>query len=213
MGYSLSWLAIKSKAPQAVLDELGFRRTGERQEIPEAALTAAEMPNGWFLIVSNEDEKVATDAVLERLTAGCEAVTCFVEEHVMCSSSTGWKDGRKCWSILHDAQKGRGHLEAEGQLPSSFNSIRDRLLSKQQEENARRAEIRRPLIARKVVSSSDMACDYIFNIPVEVACELTGYQHDRDIAGMTGELFEVLVSAALKQTVEKRSFWKRLFGA
>lgn len=215
MGYSLSWLAVKGKAPQAVLDELGFRRTGERQEIPEAALSAAEMPNGWYLIVSNHTEHVAPDSVLQHLTADCEAVTCFVEEHVMCSSATGWKDGRRIWSINHNAQRGREHLETGGELPASFSSIRDRLFSKQKEENIRKAGIRRPLLPRKVIPIGEMGCDYIFEIPVEVARELTGYQHDRDIPGLTGEPFEVLVGAVPKISApqQKPSFWKRLFGA
>ena len=215
MGYSLSWLAIKGKAPQAVLDELGFRATGERQEIPEAPLSAATMPNGWCLIVSDHTEQVASDSVLEHLTAGCEAVTCFVEEHVMCSSATGWKDGRRCWRVNHDAQRGLEHLETEGELPASFNSIRDRLFSRQKEENLRKAGIRRPLFPRKALSIDEMGCDYIFEIPVEVAREITGYRHDRDVPGSDGQPFEVLIGAAPDKSApqQKPSLWKRWFGS
>jgi hypothetical protein len=219
MGYSLSWLAIKGKAPRAVLDELGFRPTGERLEFPEAPLSAATIPNGWYLIVSDHTEYVASDSVLEHLTADCEAVTCYVEEHVMFSGATGWKNGRRCWSVNHDAQRNIEHLETEGELPASFNSIRDRLFSKQKEENIRKAGIRRPWFRRRALSFSEMACDYIFGIPVEVAREVTGYQHDRDIPGfripLTGRPFEVLIGAAPKESApqQKPSFWKRLFRA
>ena len=134
MGYSLSWLAVRGKPPQAVRDELGFRLTGEREEIPEADLTGAEMPNGWYLIVSNRNEQVASDTAMQRLSSsGCELVTCFVEEHVMFSSASNWKDGRKSWSVIHDAQRGIDHLETEGELPASYSSIRDRLFAKQKE--------------------------------------------------------------------------------
>ena len=61
MGFSLSWLAIKGKSPQEVRDELGFRTTGKREEVPEADLSAAELPTGWYLIVSNRSEKVVPD--------------------------------------------------------------------------------------------------------------------------------------------------------
>jgi hypothetical protein len=57
MGYSLSWLAIKGKSPQAVRDELGFHPTGKREEFPESELSACEMPNGWYLIVSDHTEQ------------------------------------------------------------------------------------------------------------------------------------------------------------
>ena len=89
MGYSLSWLAVKGKSPQAVRDELGFRVTGEHEAMPESDLTAAELPNGWYLMVAHRSEQVVPDGVLKQLSAGCEDVTCFVEEHVMFSSATG----------------------------------------------------------------------------------------------------------------------------
>src|SRR5205814_5468844 len=146
MGYSLSWLAVRGKSPQVVRDELGFRPTGEREEFPESKLSAVEMPNGWYLIVSQRSELVASDAAMQRLSSsGGELVTCFVEEHVMFSSATGWKDGSKSWSIIHDAQRGIEHLETAGELPASYGSIRDRLFTKQKEENIRKAGIRRSL--------------------------------------------------------------------
>ena len=215
MGYSLSWLAVRGKSPQAIRDELGFRPTGEREETAEADLTAAEMPNGWYLIVSNRSTQVASDAALQRLSSsGCELVTCFVEEHVMFSSATSWKDGRKSWSVTHDAQHGIEHLETEGELPTLCSSIRDRLFTKQKEENIRKAGVRRTLFPRRVVSIGEMRCDYIFEIPVEIARELTGYQHDRDIPEMTGKPFEVLIGAVPKDSTppHKPSLWNRLFG-
>jgi len=51
MGYSLSWLAVRGKPPEVVQGELGFRPTGEREEIPEADLSGVELPNSWYLIV------------------------------------------------------------------------------------------------------------------------------------------------------------------
>src|SRR5262245_58862117 len=187
MGYSLSWIAVKGRRPNSVREELSFRTTGKREEIPESEVSAVEMPGGWYLIVSNHTEQVASDAAMQRLSSsGCELVTCFVEEHVMFSSATGWRDGRKSWSIIHDSQRGIEHLETMGELPASYSSIRERLFAEQKEENIRKAGMRRPLFFRKVVSIEEMGCDYIFNIPVEVAHELTGYRHDRDIPEMTG---------------------------
>jgi hypothetical protein len=84
MGYSLSWIAVKAKPPQAIRDEFSFKMTDQREEIPESDLTAVEMPGGWCLIVSNHTEQVVSDAAMRRLaSSGCEFVTCFVGEHAI----------------------------------------------------------------------------------------------------------------------------------
>jgi len=198
MGYSLSWLAVKGKPPQAVRDQLGFRPTGEQEEIPEADLTGVEMPGGWYLLVSNRSEQVASDEAMQRLSSsGGELVTCFVEEHVMFSSATSWKDGHRIWSVIHNAQERRDHLDTQGNLPPAFSSILADLRSKQQEADANKRGV-----------------DFIFDAPVALAQSVVGYRHDRDIPGLNGAVFEVLsgdvpdVSAPPK----KPSFLKRLFG-
>jgi hypothetical protein len=185
MGYSLSWLAVKGKSPQAVRDELGYHPTGAREVIPEADLSAVEMPNGWYLIVSNQSEQVCPDAVLQRLSSeGGELITCFVEEHVMVSEATGWKDGRMKWSVTHNAQEHRQHLEVHGEPPSDFAAIRDRLVARDKPGEV----------------------DYIFSIPVEMAKSVAGYRHDQDVPGLTGDVFEVLAAP------KKPSLFKRLLG-
>ena len=186
MGFSLSWLAVKGKSSQAVLEELGFRSTGQHESIPESELTAVKMPNGWYLIVSQHTEQVVSDSLLRKLSAsGCELVTCSVEEHVMVSKSSEWKDGRIYWVVSHDAQKGSQDLDYQGELPSDFNSIKD------------------GLIAKKLPD-----CDYIFDIPVETARSVVGYRYDQDVPGLNGDVFEVLSCSS-----KKSSFFKRLFGS
>lgn len=187
MGYSLSWLAVKGKSPQAIRDELSFGTTGAREEIPESDLTAVEMPNGWFLIVANRTGQVASDAAMRQLSSsGNELVTCFVEEHVMVSSATGWKDGQLRWSVTHDAQQGLEHLDVQGEPPPEFAGIRAQKLAEQ--------------------AADDGAADWLFEIPVETARSVVGYRHDADVPGLSGEVFEVLVRP------QKPSFFKRLFG-
>jgi hypothetical protein len=186
MGFSLSWLAIKGKSSQAIRDELGFRATGEKEEIPESELSAVEMPNGWYLIVSNRTEQVVPDATLQQLSSsGCELVTCFVEEHVMVSSSTGWRNGQMVWSVTHDAQKEIKHLVVKGEPPAEFSVIRENLFGKQAGVND---------------------CDYIFDIPVETAKSVVGYRYYQDVPGLRGDVFEVLAAS------KKPSFFKKLFG-
>src|SRR5436190_9557596 len=132
MGYSQSWLAVRGKPPAAVLETLGLRGTGAREEIAESSIVGAELPTSWYLVVAGRSgHRLMRDQTLQWLSAGCEVVTGDVEEHVMVSVATGWKDGRRVWSVTHDAQRDMEHLQTEGELPAAFTSIRDRLRSEQ----------------------------------------------------------------------------------
>jgi hypothetical protein len=191
MGYSLAWLAIKGKEPRAVLETLGFASSGTFEPIPESDLVAATLPTGWYLIIT-DDEQVAPDSTLQQLTVNCEAVTCFVEEHVMVSTASGWRDGRCIWTITHESERGIEHLETSGELPSEFPAIRDRLQANQQAED-----------------TTSPACDYIFDIPVTVAESLTGYRHDGEIPEIGDRGFEVLTY--VPSPGPKKSWLGRLF--
>jgi hypothetical protein len=187
MGYSLSWMAVKGKPPQAVRDESSFRKTDAREEIAESDLTAVEMPNGWYVIVANHTEQVVSNVAMQHLSSsGCDLVTCFVEEHVMVSRATGWKDGELTWSVTHDAQNGLMHLDVQGEPPPELAAIRDRKLAEQ--------------------AADDGSGDWLFEIPVETARSVVGYHHNEDVPGLSGEVYEVLASP------KKPSFFKRFFG-
>jgi len=113
---------------------------------------------------------------------------CFVEEHVMCSCTAGWREGRLVWSVDHFADRGVENLQVKGEPPAPFAAIRDRLRGEQAAAGGQKAGV-----------------DYIFDIPVELAEILTGYRHDTDIEGVS---FEVLFGTAPAQ----RSWWSRLIG-
>ena len=109
----------------------------------------------------------------------------------MVSKATGWKDGQMVWSVTHDAQKDKRHLDVQGTPPAEFAAIRDGLFAKQ-----------------------TPGCDYIFDIPVETARSITGYRHDQDVPGLSGEVFEVLAGAPPQSSAppKKPTFFGRLFG-
>jgi hypothetical protein len=198
MGYSLSWLAVRGKPPQAVRDDLRFRPTGEREEFPESDLSAVEMPNGWYLVVAQRSELVASDAAITRLSSlGGEVVTCFVEEHVMFSSASRWKDGSKTWSVFHNAQDRRDHLDVQGDLPSEFSSIVAELKAKQHLADVNKRRV-----------------DFIFEVPVALAHALVGYRYDRDVPGLSGAVFEILSGKVPDAPLppKRTPFLKRLFG-
>jgi hypothetical protein len=191
MGWSLCWLAIKGKTPQAVREVLGFRPTREFVGVGEAPIAAAEMPNGWYVIACDHEERVAYDPILQDLSVGCELVTCFLEEHVMYCSATGWRDGKQCWGVIHDSQKDRQHLEVSGEPPATFAEIRQKWFAKDTRGD----------------------CDYIFEIPLETARSVTGFCHDQDIPGLRYDAFEVLEGKVpVGEPPAKRSWLQKFLG-
>ena len=195
MGFSLSWLAIKGSPRDTALAALGLRGTQAFEELPESPLTGVPLPSGWYMVVANRGEypTFMEDKTLARISESRELVTCFIEEHVVCSHSSQWRGGRQLWSVMHTADTGGiEHLEIKGEPPAFFASIRDRMRAKQDEAGGKKAGV-----------------DYIFDIPVETAQQFTGYRHDRDIPGAAGKPFEVLETTA---ATPKRSWPRRLLG-
>jgi hypothetical protein len=131
MGYSLSWAAVKGGTPAAVLEALALRGTGATEEIPESEITGAALPGGWYLVMSQRDcLEFTKDKVLEELSSLGEVVTCFVEEHVVCSLAACWHGRQLIWSVYHNSG-GRGgnlHLDIKGEPPPAFACAGDNSL-------------------------------------------------------------------------------------
>jgi len=176
-----------------VLATLGLRGKNVFEEIPEADITGAALPSGWYLVTANRGHPAfMDDATLKRLSESSDVVTCFVEEHVMCSAASLWAGGRQVWSAMHAGDQSIEHLETKGSLPPVFASISDRLRAEQAAAGGKSAEV-----------------DHIFDIPVEMVAQLTGYRHDRVMPELGDRAFEVLAST---DAAPKRSFLRRLLG-
>lgn len=175
MGYSLSWAAVRNGTLETVCSSCNLRQTGKREEIPESDVASAEIPGGWQLVLYNKNE--VDDQMLKKLSAEGEVVSCFVEDHVMFSSASGWVHGKQTWKVFHDCEKGKYHLEIAGTPPAALANIRNRLTEKQDAAGGEKADV-----------------DYIYDIPAELAKALTGFRHDEDIQGTAGNVYQVLES-------------------
>ncbi len=191
MGYSLCWAAVRGKPRDAVLAECGLHSTGAWEGLAESPLVGTQLADGWYLVLSNQDVRFVEEPMLQRLSSKSEVVACVVEEHVMCSSAYGWNDGKKVWSLLHDAQQSVEHLEHTGDPPSSWTVIRDRLRA-EQDRAGRKAGV-----------------DHLFEAPVEVARALTGFSHDEELEG---DAFEVLATSNSPTEKKQPSWVRKLFG-
>ncbi len=189
MGTSQSWVAFRGRPAEDVRAELRLRVAGTPEEAASSAFSGAQLPGGWSLLVVGRDERFVSDALLARLSRGCEAVACFVEEHVMVSQATGWRDGRKVWSVDHDSEVAVEHLAVTGEPPAELASIRQAAESQQRED--------------------DGEVDYLFDVPPALAKALVGYHHDDD-SGLVADSFEVLVEVPPEPP--RKPFWARLLG-
>jgi hypothetical protein len=180
MGYALSWAAVKGGSEGSVHKVMGLRAAGQSDEIGEADMVGVELDTGWYLVMFNK--QTIDERTLGRLSLLGEVVHCFVEDHVMFSSASDWVAGSPRWSVTHDCEKGRFHLQVDGQAPPILASIQGRLTA---EQNAAGGE------------ESDT--DYMYDIPAELARELTGFRHDHDVARAAREPFKVLEPARRKR--------------
>jgi hypothetical protein len=192
MGYSLSWAALKGGNLQTACAALGLRETGKREEIPDSDIVGTQLPTGWCLVLF--DHNVIEERFLKQLSQAGEVVYCFVEDHVMYSSASGWNSGREIWQVAHDGgERGVLHLETGGNPPAEFEGIR------------------KELFARQVAADRDkVEVDHVYEIPAELAKQLTGFRHDQDTPGLSGDVFTVLESPKENKTASLGNVFKKL---
>jgi hypothetical protein len=160
VGISISWLAVQGAERGVVLEALGLVETDERDEFPtESPIAGATLADGWYVVVLDRyGHALLNDETLCRISELGEVVAGAGEEHVMCSFSCGWQHGQRVWSVMHDAQVGVEHLEVEGEMPSGFDEIPNRLFSEQDAEGGSEAEV-----------------DYVYDVPLDTTKLVTGF--------------------------------------
>lgn len=196
MGFAISWLAVKGKSPEAVVQELGLTPTGETTEYGESLFTGRTLSSGWFLLVINQCEHdFVKRESLSSLSTNCDVIACSIEEHVMFCSSELWKNGAQIWCIEHDAQKSIDHISSSGPLPDDYSAIEREFSGEQKKAGGKKADT-----------------DYFFEIPLQTAKSIIGFKHDESSPEDDG--FEVFngptrSSPANRNSVQgQRPWWK-----
>jgi hypothetical protein len=163
MGFSLSWIAFKGITKQTSMARLGLVDTAEPDECCESAAAGALLPSGWFLVQLRDCfHPFLRHEALARLSESCEVLGCQAEEHVMASASFLWVGGKQAWSITHESENGIYDLAVAGSPPVLFASIQARVCAEQDAEGGEEADV-----------------DFVYEAPIELAAELTGYRHDQ----------------------------------
>ncbi|MEM5553274.1 hypothetical protein WNY63_21455 [Pseudoalteromonas neustonica] len=194
MGFSIAWIAVQTENHDSIFELLDVNPTSEEDEYFESKLSGSALKNGWFLLVGQGFEnRLVQNDVLSELSEFGPTVACSIEEHVMYSSAEYWSSGSKKWTAVHDAQKGRYNLETSGSLPISFESLNARVTKEQDAEGGEKADV-----------------DLIFDIPLLLASELTGFKHDEDCESLAQPNPVVFSEkgVATTATTVKRPWWK-----
>lgn len=170
MGYSLAWILVRGKTKEDILAQLALADTGEPDETGDSPVAGAALPGGGYLVVFSDMGHPALQAPsMKRLSQGCEALACQVEENVMASAAFLYKDGAKAWDVVHLADQGLYHLEVNGTPPALLDTIHTEMKASQDEEGGEKA-----------------AVDWLFEVPLMLATALGGYRHD-EVTLLTGE--------------------------
>lgn len=182
-----SWLAVKGKSADAVRNDLGLRAGMAVTRPRRFALEGASSDSGWYLIVGDgRDHRLIQEPALTKLSAGCEVLTCTVEERNLSSAATGWRDGRKLWSVTYEGEDAPGDVVAEGDFPPTFAIIRQKLTAKSQAEDA-----------------GDLPLDPLFEIPIEAVRNAVGYRPDEPSPAFDGRF---VLLEAIDPTLLQRLF-------
>lgn len=195
MGYSISWLAVRRKSTEIVLQQLKLSRTGELGDYADYPVVGRIFPNGWFLLVADKsDHELVGKDTLATLSAGCEIVACSVEEHGMVCWSERWVDGANIWRLEHDAQRSILDIKRSGSPPAEFEALAAGYADRQRQAGGKKANV-----------------DYYFEIPLEMAKSIVGFKHDEDNAEVADGSFEILVASAKRHPSSVNKPWWRLW--
>jgi hypothetical protein len=165
MGFNLAWFAVHGIDPETFLERAGFEDTGEADEYFEAAHSGGDLPGGWYVMVTDKAD-LADAARLAQWSAGGRLIACVILEEQMTSLSMEWRDGKQVWSVFWDGGAAEKQLQVEGQLPDSFEAIREDITALQAEMD-------------READGEGEKTDVVFELPLDLAEEITGFRHDQ----------------------------------
>jgi len=155
----------------------------------------ATLPDGWFLVMFNQDLTQAFDRETIALSRHGPAVACAIEEHVMFQEARGYQDGAEVWRISHNPEKARSlyHLEIAGAPPASLKAFHETAIARQDEKGG-----------------EDAGVDFLSDVPLLVAKGLCGFKHDDEWP--EGLAFTPVRRAKAAPATREGGFFSRLFG-
>jgi hypothetical protein len=192
VGVSISWVAFKGVTDVVGLSRLGLSLTARSSSFGQERYLGRSLPGAWYLVVERKwNSKIVSSSSLSALSADCEVVAGWVEEHVMFSAAEGWRDGQKTWRLEHDAEKSDRHIECSGEPPTTYPAALAEAEAEQDAEDAGSKEV-----------------DFYFEIPLQVARSIVGFKHDEANPGEDAGQYTVLERVGSAAKNHWWRFWK-----
>ncbi|RVD57068.1 hypothetical protein EN828_07025 [Mesorhizobium sp. M2D.F.Ca.ET.185.01.1.1] len=157
MGFSISWFGFRGYEIKDAAALFG-RDVGDSSEDFDAPISAYLSNKNWAIIILDYCSfPNPPDSYLSVFSQGREMVVVHVEEHQMFARAEFWSNGKNIWRVWHSGDKNIRDFHTTGDPPASFESLRQQAFSKQDKESN---------------------VDHVFDIPLDLAAELTGFRHD-----------------------------------
>ena len=161
MGFSISWLGFRDYGIKEAAALFG-REIGDSSEDFDAPINAYASEKDWAIIILQPCSFPNPPyQYLAAISEGREVIIAHVEEHLMFARAELWRDGKNIWKVWHSGDKDIRDLHAMGDLPASFEALKQQSFSKQDGEDSKPA-----------------AFDFVFDLPLDLAAELTGFRHN-----------------------------------
>ena len=176
MGSAYTWLAMKDASADEACEALGLVRCGGTFDFPETEYSGAALPKGWYVVVVNTNEfEYFMNFGLGKLSGLHDLVVVEVFETIMSFRLAYWRGGARLWEVIHNGHDGVYHLDAEGELPADFDSLRLEQVAKQDAEGGEDAEV-----------------DCLSEVPLELARRITGFGYNLRYDAGEEPIFEEL---------------------
>ena len=160
-----------------------MKSTGRSGNYGEHPLVGRRLPNGWYIVIADScDDRIVRKTTLVQLSERCRVIVCALEEHVMASSCASWEEGKKKWSVKHQSERGVLDVKTSGKVPEIFYPLKEKLIREQKAEGGANADV-----------------DHLFDLPLELAKEYTGFKHDEVANDTDDEEYEVLDVGSLQK--------------
>jgi hypothetical protein len=190
MSFLQSWIAVQGVTREQALDVLGMEVSDVQAELFEG-VALIERPDGWLLVLSDDDED-AFGGVLARLAPlGRAAVAYGLDAETYCSAC-GYEAGRDVWSVTVNPSK--RVFRVVGQPPAQLD----------------------PIIAEAKAEQANTDVDLFFQIPAKLAQSICGFRLGEDdpatIRYTSLKSTGVRRQEQIASATQGRGFFARLFG-
>ena len=172
MGYDVSYFAAKTE-PAKLAEALGLKITGSREDHPIEDWWVARLKDSGQTILYAQDSVFGLDSAkkLAAFSNTNDILHCYVYEGGLTSMTELWSGGDAVWQVSHVAEEGLDNLTVHGNMPEPFKAIREKQFALQKD---------------------DEDTDHIFEIPVELFRQLTGFSYDSILDAEDAETYFVI---------------------